>query len=64
MLQLDQQALHAGGFQLEYAGGVAGLEQFVGLFIIIAQDSDVEIGVLPGADQLHRIVDDCQVLEA
>ena len=62
-LQLDQHLLHAAGFQLEYAGGVAGGDQVVTGLVIVAQKSDVEIRIFARTHQLDGVFDHGQVLE-
>ncbi len=61
-LQLDQHLLHAAGFKLEDAGGVAGGDQIVAGLVIIPQPGDIKFRVLPFPDHPHRVLDHGQVL--
>ncbi len=62
--EVAEVALHAGRFQLEHAGGVAGAEQLEGLGVVQRKAGDIDVGAVDFADDAQRIVDDGEVGQA
>ena len=62
-LELDQHLLHAAGFELEDAGGVARGDQVIAGLVVVPQAGDVELRVLSLPHQFDGVLDHGEVLE-
>ena len=62
-LEPDADAGHASAFQLEHAAGAAGGEHLKGLLIVLRHGLNAKARGM-AADQLHRVVQHCQVPQA
>ena len=63
-LQLLQPLLHAGRLELEDRGGVAASVEFIGSLVVDGNGFDVDVQAVAFLDQVERLVDDRQGVEA